>query len=141
MRRVTLTCTLLLSLTAAGCGDDNTPTTPINPTPVTVTETFTGTLAVSGATSHPFQVTSVIGGEVIATLKSIAPDGGSVVGFQLGTWSSSSSTCQAIISNDRATVPLALIGRATGPNMLCARVYDIGALSGAQDYEVEVTHP
>jgi hypothetical protein len=141
MRRVTLTCTLLLPLLTAGCGND-TPTTPTNPTPpVAVTETFTGTLAVSGATSHPFQVTSVIGGEVTATLKSVSPDGASVLGFQLGTWTSSTSTCQAIISNDRATVPLVLIGRATANVMLCARIYDIGALSGPQDYEIEVSHP
>ena len=139
MRRVTLTCTMLLSVMAAGCGDDNTPTLPTNPTPVTVTETFTGTLAVNGGTSHPFPIASVIGGDVLATLKSIAPDGGSVLGFQLGTWNG--ATCQAIISNDRATVPTSILGRATATGMLCARVYDIGALSAPQDYEIEVTHP
>jgi len=139
MRRVTLTCTLLLSLMTAGCGDDDPPTIPTAPTAPTVTDLFTGTLAVSGATSHPFPIDAIIGGTVTATLKTIAPNGDSVVGFQLGTWNG--TTCQAIISNDRATVPTTILGRATAPGHLCARIYDIGALAGPQDYEIEVAHP
>ena len=39
---------LLLAPLAAACGDDNPPTNPNTPTPVAVTETFSGTLTPNG---------------------------------------------------------------------------------------------
>ena len=86
MRRVTLVCTLLLPLLVAGCGDDDPPETPTAPTIPTVTDTFTGTLTRNGATSHPFLVTSIVGGSVTATLKAVTPNAETVVGLTLGTW-------------------------------------------------------
>lgn len=139
MRRVTLACTLLLPLIAAGCGNDpTTPTTPTTPA-TSLTETFTGTLTPNGATSHPFPVSAAAGGDVIASVKSISPDGGAVVGFSLGTWNG--SACQAVISNDRAIVTTAITGLATSTGTLCVRIYDVGALTAPQDYELEVSHP
>lgn len=139
MRRVTLAFTLVLPLLGAGCGNDLlTATSPSTP-PTVVTDTFTGTVTRNGATSHPFPIASSAGGEVTATLKSIAPDGAAVVGMSLGTWNGTG--CQAIISNDRATVSSAILGRATSAGTLCVRIFDVGALSGPQDYEVQVAHP
>lgn len=139
MRRVTLACTLVLPLLAAGCGDDPvTPTTPTT-TVTTVTDTFTGTLTRNGATSHPFPVVSTAGGDVTASLKAVTPDAEAVVGMSLGTWNG--TACQAVISNDRATVSTAILGRATSTGTLCVRVFDVGALNEPQDYEVEVVHP
>ncbi|MGE0814741.1 MAG: hypothetical protein AB7O93_15495 [Vicinamibacterales bacterium] len=140
MPRVTLASVLLLPVLAAGCGESILDQL-TQPTPVTVivTDTFTGTVSRNGATSHPFPVTSTGGGDVTAVLKGIAPDGGAVVGFSLGTWNG--TACQAVISNDRATVSASLLGRATSTGTLCVRVFDVGALSDAQDYEIEVTHP
>ena len=141
MRRVTLACTLLLSLLVAGCGDDDdndTPTSPSNPA-VTVTDTFTGTLVRNGGTSHPFPVTSAAGGDVTATLKAITPNTESLVGMSLGTWNG--SACQAVIANDRAVVSASILGRATSTGTLCLRIYDIGTITDPQDYEVEVVHP
>ncbi|MEP7116695.1 MAG: hypothetical protein ABI880_03895 [Acidobacteriota bacterium] len=138
MRRVTFAYTLMLPLLVAGCGKDTvTPTTPTTPT--TVTDTFTGTLTINGATSHPFPVVSAAGGEVTATLKSIAPDGTAVVGMSLGTWNGTG--CQAVVSNDRAIVASAILGRATSVGTLCVRIFDSGSLSESQDYEVQVVHP
>ena len=138
MRRVTLACTLMLPLLAAGCGNDPvTPTTPTAPTLVTVT--FTGTITRNGATSHPFLIVSGTGGDVTAVLRAIAPDGEAVVGMSLGTWNG--TACQAVISNDRATVTSSLLGRATSAGTLCVRIFDVGAISEAQDYEVQVEHP
>ena len=34
-----------------------------------------------------------------------------------------------------------LIGRVTSTGTLCVRIFDIGALTGPQDYEIEVVHP
>ena len=82
---------------------------------------------------------SSAGGDVTATLKTVTPDVEAVVGMSLGTWNG--TACQAIISNDRATVNAAILGRATTTGTLCVRIFDIGALSEPQDYEVEVVHP
>ena len=140
MRRVTLACTLLLSLLVAGCGDDDDlPETPTAPTIPTVTDTFTGTLTRNGATSHPFLITSIVGGSVTATLKAVTPNAETVVGMTLGTWNG--SACQAVISNDRATVPTTILGLATSTATLCVRIYDIGTVEDPQDYELEVVHP
>lgn len=140
MRRVTLACTLLLSLLAAGCrnNDPVTPTAPTNPV-ATVTDTFTGTLVRNGGTSHPFPISSAAGGDVLATLKAVSPDGETVLGLSLGTWNG--TACQAVIANDRATVATAILGRATTTGQLCVRIYDIGTITDPQDYEVEVIHP
>jgi hypothetical protein len=132
MRRVTLACTLLLPLLVAGCGDDDddTPTSPSNPT---------GTLVRNGGTSHPFPVVSAAGGDVTATLKSVTPNAESLLGMSLGTWNG--SACQAVIANDRAAVSASILGRATSTGTLCLRIYDIGTITDPQDYEVEVVHP
>lgn len=139
MRVVTFASLLMIPLLVAGCGDD--PLAALVPTPVvvTVTDTFTGTVTKNGATSHPFPVVSTGGGDVTASIKSVSPDGGAVVGLSLGTWNGTG--CQAVISNDRATVSSAILGRATTTGTLCVRIFDVGALNEPQDYEVQVVHP
>ncbi len=139
MRRVTLACTLVLPVLVAGCGNDALSALIPTPTVVTVTDTFSGTVGRNGATSHPFPVVSTGGGDVIVSLKTVSPDSAAVLGLSLGTWNGTS--CQAVISNDRATVSTALLGRATSTGTLCVRVFDVGALNDPQDYEVEVVHP
>lgn len=139
MRRVTLACTLLLPFAVTGCGGDIQSLLTPTPDPVYVTDTFSGTLTPNGATSHPFPISSAGGGDVTAVLRAVTPDDTSIVGFSLGTWNG--TACQAILSNDRATVSASLVGRATSTGSLCVRIYDIGALSNSQNYEVEVNHP
>lgn len=140
MFRLRLAAVLLPPVLAAGCGDSilDQLTQP-TPTPVIVTDTFAGTLTRNGATSHPFPVTSTGGGEVLATLKAVLPDTSTVVGLSLGTWNG--TACQAVISNDRATVPVSLLGRATTTGTLCVRIYDVGTIAEPQSYEIEVVHP
>ncbi|MGE3275626.1 MAG: hypothetical protein AB7O67_10970 [Vicinamibacterales bacterium] len=131
----------LLALAAAtlitvGCGDD-TPVTPTQPTPTTVTETFSGTLTVNGAMTHRFATQS--GGSAQATLTAVGPDTGDVVGFAMGTWSG--STCQLILTNDAAVQTSVITGTVGTSGQLCIRVYDVGQLTGPVDYEVTVVHP
>lgn len=138
MRRLSLALFSLSCVAAAGCKDPL--ASLVAPTvSVTVTETFSGTLTLNGATSHPFTVTSTGGGSVTATLKTVAPDAASVVGMALGTWNGTS--CQVIISNDRAVQTSSVLGRATSTGSLCVRLFDVGQIGGPQDYEIEVVHP
>jgi hypothetical protein len=139
MRRVTFACTLMLPWLAAGCGGDiQTLTTPTAAATI-VTDTFTGTVTRNGATSHPFPIASSAGGNVTAVLKALSPDATATVGMSLGTWNGTG--CQAVISNDRATVASAILGSATSTGTLCVRIFDVGSLNEPQDYEVQVEHP
>lgn len=138
MRRLSLAGLSLVCVVAAGCKDPL--ASLITPTvSVTVTETFTGTLTVNGATSHPFDVTSTGGGDVTATLKTVGPDSAAVVGLGLGTWNG--TACQILISNDRAVQTSSILGRATSTGALCVRLFDVGQIGTPQNYEIEVVHP
>lgn len=136
-RLIALVLALALpALGAAGCGSTTTtPTTPTTPA-VTITETFTGTVAVGGAAVFSFGVTAT--GNVTATYKSISPDSGVAMGLALGTWNG--STCSVVITNDNAFVNSTIIGAASAAGDLCVRAYDIGKLGATQTVELSVTH-
>src|SRR4029453_3721929 len=82
---------------AAGCDNDTTTPTPIDPT--IFTEVFSGTINQNGAARPPFVSPSA--GAAVAPLPSVTPDATQVVGLSLGTWTG--STCQIVIANDKAT--------------------------------------
>lgn len=129
---------LAAAVVAGGCDNDvgNTPTEP----PPTVTETFTGTVDVNGGMSHTFTIAAA--GTVTATLTEVTPDSTVPVGFALGTWNASSSTCQQVIPNDAALQGLILTGSVQGAGILCVRLYDPGdKLTAPVGYTVTVVHP
>jgi hypothetical protein len=136
LRTRTFRALLLLAPLAAGCGDDD-PTTPTAPTPVAVTETFSGTLTRNGGITHEFAVQQA--GTVAVKLAALAPDDTVIVGLSLGTWNG--AVCQVILPNDKAALNTTVTGSAQNTGFFCARVYDAtGALAGATDYSIEVTH-
>lgn len=125
-----------VTLTAAACDDNNTPPTPTTPTnPTIVTETFTGTVNPNGAVTHSFNTES--SGTLSATLVSVNP--ASRIGLSLGTWNGIS--CKIEIANDNAQMGVTVTGTASALGSFCARIYDVGALTGNVTYEVRVTHP
>ena len=126
---------LAAALVLAGCGDNSTTNTPTGPTPVAVTETFSGTLNPNGGITHPFAVQQT--GNVTATLSTVSPEG-TTIGLSLGTWNG--QTCQIILANDNAVQGNSVVGSATSTGSFCARVYDVGKLTGLTDYEISVTH-
>ncbi len=137
---------LAVSVTAAGCGSDSV-TTPINPTPITIVETFSGTLTVNGGITQPFVATG--SGSVSVTISSLAdsngpaasgPDGTIRVGLQLGTWNGTACYVPTAY-NDNAYVSTAVNLLVTAPGALCARVYDSGKLTGPVDFEISISHP
>jgi len=130
---------VLVAMTAgaAGCGADDTttPTTPTTPA-VSITETYTGTVAVNGAATFSFGVTAA--GAVTATYKSMSPATGAAMGLALGIWNGSS--CNIVIANDNAILNTTVIGQASAAGTLCVRAYDIGKLTGTQTVELSITH-
>ena len=122
---------------AAGCGSTTTTTTTTPTTPaVSITETYTGTVAVNGAATFSFGV--VAAGAVTATYKSMSPATGATMGLALGTWNGAS--CQVVIANDNAVVNSTVIGQASAAGNLCVRAYDIGKLTATQTIELSITH-
>lgn len=123
----------------AACDDDATPTTPTPANPVT--ETFSGTVRASGAAVHNFS--TLTGGAVTATLKAIGVDNALVVGFALGNWNTTASTCTIILANDAATGGAVLQGTISNTGALCVRVFDVGNIGASTPaaYSVEVVHP
>ncbi|HEY0875113.1 MAG TPA: hypothetical protein VGD94_16685 [Vicinamibacterales bacterium] len=139
MQRAFLRALMLAAAVAvAGCDNDVEDRSPTEPPP-TVTETFEGTITPNGAMTHTFNVS--VGGTVTATLLQSTPDPGTVLGFAIGTWNPTTSTCQTVISNDNAAQGTILTGAASRNGTLCARIYDTGRLTAAVSYTISVTHP
>ena len=136
LRPTILTTVLLAAALGAACGDDDTPTAPSGPDPVSVSETFNDVLNPNGGRTHPFVAERA--GTVTAVINSLAPDAAVVIGLSLGTWNGVS--CQVILANDNAQVNQTLTGSATGIGGFCVRVYDTGRLTQNVEYSVTVTH-
>ncbi len=136
MSRFKLAAMLAVALSAAACSN-NTPVVAPTPTPVSVTDTFNGTLTRNGATTHPFNVSSQ--GFVYATLTAVT-DSAVPVGLSLGIWNTTTSVCSTVLSNDAALQGTTLAGSATNIGQLCVRVYDAGTVVNPLDYQLTVVH-
>lgn len=126
-----------LALFAGGCSDNNSTNTPTTPTtPNLTTENFDGRVTINGAVTHAFVVTAP--STVTATLVTVGSGTDTVVGFALGTWNG--EYCQIILANDAAVQGKFVVGLAQTAGNFCVRVYDVGKLPAATDYQVTVTH-
>lgn len=137
MRAFTFVAVALpLLLVSAGCDSaiDKIPTTP---DPVTVTETFTGSVNINGAATHTFFTTAT--GAVTATVTSLGENPPSAIGISLGTYAG--STCSLVLTNDKAVVTSVVTGVVTTlGGSLCVRIYDVGSLTAPASYEIRVEH-
>ena len=144
MRRLFWRAALLVAVAVASACDNNnnfsTPTGPTTP-PTVVSETFMGTLFKNAAYTHPFTVTD--SGDVsVFLLESVDPahpDNNAIpIGVSLGTWNGVS--CAVVIASDNISPGATLTGRATAAGNLCVRVYDVGFVPGAANYELLIDH-
>jgi uncharacterized lipoprotein YajG len=136
-RKLLATMLLAGALVAAGCDNEiENATTPAPPAPTT-SDTFSGTINVNGAQTHTFAV--VASGSVTVTLTEVLPDSTIAVGLMLGTWNG--TACATVIANDNTLQGNAVIGLVSGAGVLCARIHDVGKLTGPLEYKLTVVHP
>ena len=128
---------LLATFASAGCSD-STPTAPTPPPVTIITDTFSGTLTVNGAVTHPFLVATP--STVTATLVAVGPDSTIPIGLSIGTWNNTTETCLTVISNDLALQGRIIVGTAQSSGAFCVRVYDVGRLTASSTYDIQVSH-
>ena len=132
----------VLLLVASGC--NGTEETPTEPGPTQLVDTFSGTLALNGAFSHPFTVTAP--GSMLATLivlkpadETLPPESAVPVGLALGTWNG--SICQIVLANDVTKQGEVVLANSTAVGDFCVRIYDAaGTLALPQAYQIVVDH-
>ena len=140
LRRIA--CGVLLCATAALAGGCSDKTTGTAPTPVPITETFSGTVNPASGATHSF--VTLTGGEIKATLTAVGPDAAKSVGFSLGTFNSTLNTCTAVLDNPAAIQAFEFNATASSIGAYCVRIYDNGNVTTdgvPYSYTVTVVHP
>jgi hypothetical protein len=126
---------------------NNNTTTPTTPTQATLffpgADPETATLTVNGAQTYAFTMPGA--GTVSLQLDLLDPDTDSV-GLALGTWNTTTGTCNIILSNDIAVIAngvqaltTVVTGTTSGAGSLCTRIYDNGTLTAAATFRLKVT--
>jgi len=139
--RALLLVPVLAALTACG-SNDTTITTGPSTLPTVLTETFSGTLTRNSAYTHPFSVmdSGTVAVFLITSTDTANPDNNAIpLGVSLGTWNGSS--CAIVIANDSVAPGSSITGQATAAGNLCVRVYDVGFVPSAANYELLIDHP
>lgn len=135
-----------LALGTGACQSNaNNPYLQLGPTPTTTTSTFTGTLTNSADTpvlrlTHTF--TTTYSGTMTIILTDNQPDNTLKIGFGIGSWDATTSTCGPLLAwNSSATPGVSIIGNAL-VGSFCVQAYDVGNLAvGAQtNYTLTVTY-
>jgi len=138
---------VVASLAGAGaaCGTANNPYIQTGPTPTATTDTFTGTLT-NDPTIPVMRVTHTLTttytGAMSIVMTSIQPDSTLVLGFGVGTWDPTTSTCGQLLAWNNTTSPGTIIVGNALVGSFCIQVYDVGNLAsgGTTTYTFTVTH-
>jgi hypothetical protein len=127
-----------LSVLSGACGGTADPVV-TTPTPVTATDTYSGTLAQLGTAVHPFTVTTT--GTVTISLTDVSPLATMAIGVSIGTWDG--TNCTAISKNDNARAGSTALTGTAATGSYCVRVYDSGNIPDGTSatYTVQVVHP
>jgi hypothetical protein len=121
-----------MALAVSGCAS-STDTITI-PTPVEVTESYSGSVVGQGGVSY--QVINAKVGSVTLTMAAIGPDPAVPVGMSIGVLSS--LACAAMMDNPAAQVGSQLVGTATGAITMCVKLYDPGTFAADQTVTYEI---
>jgi hypothetical protein len=137
-RNVGLVTAAGLLAASFGCGGSTSPSTTAPSLP-TFVDVFTGTVAQGGIDAHPFTVRAAPG-NIDAVITSIGPLSTITVGLGLGVWDATSQTCSLVVRSDTAKLNLTLQASVTSAGDICVGVYDVGNITDAITYTVQVTH-
>jgi hypothetical protein len=138
-----LALVVFMAAVTAGCGNNNTPTTPTTTSELRNTETFGATLNVGQSQFYSF--TTISPGTTDVTLISIRPTGNvsatlsPVVGLGLGT--PQATDCALSSATTAAPGLKSQVSVATNISTYCVKIADVGNLTGAVDYTIRVVHP
>jgi hypothetical protein len=147
--RVLLCLALVAMVAGAGCGDDDSPTSPTDTSTTppattaepTISEEFTGSLPVGGVRFYSFDVTAL--GTVNITLDRVGGVAGVPatiwVGIGVGTPDGTDCSTTASLSTQSGGGPHISTSLAAGT--YCARIYDIGNLAAPAPFAVTIAHP
>lgn len=138
-RAVVTVLSLFAAVATAACGDVKDPIT-FDPTPVTITDTFSGTLTTGATKTHAFANT--VAGTITVRLAAVGPDTALALGIDIGTWDGLG--CNPIFGtgSSAASQGYSFAGSAIAANF-CIRIYDGRNLIPADTeatYSVQVDH-
>jgi hypothetical protein len=144
---------------SVACGSSSSSTT--TPTPVSYTESYSGSLTQAGSTfftnpntgatylvdygppDSPHHFTAHQAGNLDATLTDIQPVNSVTLGLGIGIWDSVGQTCSLQLTSDAARLNLTLAANVSVAGELCIGVYDVQNLTAAiptVTYTVVVNH-
>ena len=123
--RLLALCALITSgALAAGSCSKSADSNPTAPDQVTKVDTFSGSLARSGAAIHTFTVS--VAGAVVVGLTDVAPVSTLTLGVAIGT--SDGTACGIVTSNDNARLNTTALSGTANPGNFCLRIYDAGSI-------------
>jgi hypothetical protein len=129
---------LLIALAIFGLACDDTPTSPTDPEPTLVTETFSSIVQNKGATSRSFTTTDT--GPISVSLTSLSKDG-AAVGLALGLADGADGQCAPTFFVVTTVYSGRQLSTTADPGRYCFVVYDVGELTGQTNFTVTVVHP
>lgn len=126
---------LAVGLATPACAGN--PLSPSDLALLTLTDTFSGAVAVGATAVHPFVGRAA--GTVALTLSAVGPDSATLLGLGLGSWDG--TACAVQISTTQARVGEVYQATISAAGNFCVSVADAGALLAEATYTVQVTHP
>ena len=121
------------AMVLAGCGSDNTPTTP-GTTSGPRTENWSGVVAPGGASTRSFTLNSA--GTIVVTLTA-----GPTVGLGVGLPRTSGGGCRLGVSVNASPGPTPQINTQADAGQYCVQVYDLGTLTDPVGFALKIDHP
>jgi hypothetical protein len=122
-------------LSVAGCSSPAAPTTPLSTAPITLF--YSSRLLVGGSAWRSFQLG--VPGTVTVQLTSLNPDNTVVVGLGIGQFSGTTCTLTSGLATTPGTDPQ--ISQALTPGAYCVKIWDLGNLTVASDFSINIVVP
>jgi hypothetical protein len=117
----------------AGCGSDNTPTTPSN-TSTTMTENWSSVLAPGGASTRTFTLNAA--GTIVVTMTA-----GPTAGLGVGLPRTTGGGCRLGVSVNASSGTTPQISTQADAGQYCIQVYDLGTLTDPVGFALKIEHP